>query len=215
MFSNFLPGFPRPIIRIIFSFYHYLAKRKNSDIIENMKVLSSFLLFVWEILKIVIIALVIVIPIRYFLFQPFIVKGQSMEPNFEDSNYLIVDELSYRFRDPQRGEVVVFRYPRNVSQRFIKRIIGLPGEKIEIEAGVVMVNGKILDESEYFPSGVQTLGNIQISLDENEYFVLGDNRISSFDSRQWGTLPRKNIIGRVYFRAWPITDLTKFEVPSY
>jgi len=180
-----------------------------------MKVLSSFLLFVWEILKIVIIALVIVIPIRYFLFQPFIVKGQSMEPNFEDSNYLIVDELSYRFRDPQRGEVVVFRYPRNVSQRFIKRIIGLPGEKIEIEASVVMVDGKILDESEYFPSGVQTLGNIQISLDENEYFVLGDNRISSFDSRQWGTLPRKNIIGRVYFRAWPITDLTKFEVPSY
>ena len=180
-----------------------------------MKVLSSFLLFVWEILKIVIIALVIVIPIRYFLFQPFIVKGQSMEPNFEDSNYLIVDELSYRFRDPQRGEVVVFRYPRNVSQRFIKRIIGLPGEKIEIKAGVVMVNGKILDESEYFPSGVQTLGNIQISLDENEYFVLGDNRISSFDSRQWGTLPRKNIIGRVYFRAWPITDLTKIEVPSY
>ena len=180
-----------------------------------MKAISSFFLFVWEILKIVFIALVIVIPIRYFLFQPFIVKGQSMEPNFENSNYLIVDELSYRFRDPQRGEVVVFRYPRNVSQRFIKRIIGLPGEKIEIEAGVVMVNGKILDESEYFPSGVQTLGNIQISLDENEYFVLGDNRISSFDSRQWGTLPRKNIIGRVYFRAWPITDLTKFEVPSY
>ena len=180
-----------------------------------MKAISSFFLFVWEILKIVIIALVIVIPIRYFLFQPFIVKGQSMEPNFENSNYLIVDELSYRFRDPQRGEVVVFRYPRNISQRFIKRIIGLPGEKIEIEAGVVMVNGKILDESKYLLLGVQTSGDIQISLDENEYFVLGDNRISSFDSRQWGTLPRKNIIGRVYFRAWPITDLTKFEVPSY
>ena len=79
-----------------------------------MKVLSSFLLFIWEILKIVFIALVIVIPIRYFLFQPFIVKGQSMEPNFEDSNYLIVDELSYRFRDPRRGEVVVFRGSRNL-----------------------------------------------------------------------------------------------------
>ena len=180
-----------------------------------MKAFFSFFLFVWEILKIVLIALVIVIPIRYFLFQPFIVKGQSMEPNFENSNYLIVDELSYRFRDPQRGEVVVFRYPKNISQRFIKRIIGLPGEKIEIEAGVVMVNGKILDESKYLLLGVQTSGDIQISLDENEYFVLGDNRISSFDSRQWGTLPRKNIIGRVYFRAWPITDLTKFEVPSY
>jgi len=180
-----------------------------------MKAFFSFFLFVWEILKIVLIALVIVIPIRYFLFQPFIVKGQSMEPNFENSNYLIVDELSYRFRDPQRGEVVVFRYPKNISQRFIKRIIGLPGEKIEIEAGVVMMNGKILDESKYLPSGVQTTGNTQISLDENEYFVLGDNRISSFDSRQWGVLPRKNIVGRVYFRAWPITDLTKFEAPTY
>jgi len=180
-----------------------------------MKVLSSFLLFIWEILKIVIIALVIVIPIRYFLFQPFIVNGQSMEPNFENSNYLIVDELSFRFRDPQRGEVVVFRYPKNISQRFIKRIIGLPGDKIEVKAGSIMVNDQVLDESKYLPSGVQTPGNIQTSLNENEYFVLGDNRISSFDSRQWGLLPRKNIIGRVLIRAWPITDLTKIEVPSY
>jgi len=180
-----------------------------------MKVLSSFLLFIWEILKIVIIALVIVIPIRYFLFQPFIVKGQSMEPNFENSNYLIVDELSFRFRDPQRGEVVVFRYPKNISQRFIKRIIGLPGDKIEVKAGSIMVNDQVLDESKYLPSGVQTPGNIQTSLNENEYFVLGDNRISSFDSRQWGLLPRKNIIGRVLIRAWPITTLTKIEVPSY
>jgi signal peptidase I len=180
-----------------------------------MRAISSFFLFVWEILKIVILALAIVIPIRYFLFQPFIVKGQSMEPNFENSNYLIIDELSYRFRDPQRGEVVVFRYPGNISQRFIKRIIGLPGEKIEIKNGQVLVNGKILDESKYLPSGLQTTGNLQISLNENEYFVLGDNRIFSFDSRQWGVLPRKNIIGRVLIRAWPITNLTKFEVPSY
>jgi len=180
-----------------------------------MRAISSFFLFIWEILKIVIIALVIVIPIRYFLFQPFIVNGQSMEPNFENSNYLIVDELSFRFRDPQRGEVVVFRYPKNISQRFIKRIIGLPGDKIEVKAGSIMVNDQVLDESKYLPSGVQTPGNIQTSLNENEYFVLGDNRISSFDSRQWGLLPRKNIIGRVLIRAWPITTLTKIEVPSY
>ena len=180
-----------------------------------MRAISSFFLFIWEILKIVIIALVIVIPIRYFLFQPFIVKGQSMEPNFENSNYLIVDELSFRFRDPQRGEIVVFRYPKNISQRFIKRIIGLPGDKIEVKAGSIMVNDQVLDESKYLPSGVQTPGNIQTSLNENEYFVLGDNRISSFDSRQWGLLPRKNIIGRVLIRAWPITTLTKIEVPSY
>jgi len=180
-----------------------------------MKAFFSFLLFIWEILKIVIIALAIVIPIRYFLFQPFIVKGQSMEPNFENGNYLIIDELSFRFRDPRRGEVVVFRYPHNPSQRFIKRIIGLPGEKIEIKAGSIMVDDQILDESEYLPSGVQTLGNIQIALNENEYFVLGDNRISSSDSRQWGSLPRKNIVGRVYFRAWPITTLAKIEAPTY
>jgi len=180
-----------------------------------MKAFFSFLLFIWEILKIVIIALVIVIPIRYFLFQPFIVKGQSMEPNFENGNYLIIDELSFRFRDPQREEVVVFRYPGNPSQRFIKRIIGLPGEKIEIKAGSIMVNDQILDESKYLPFGLQTPGNIQISLNENEYFVLGDNRISSFDSRQWGPLPRKNIVGRVYFRAWPFTALAKFEAPAY
>ena len=180
-----------------------------------MRAISSFFLFIWEILKIVFIALVIVIPIRYFLFQPFIVKGQSMEPNFENGNYLIIDELSFRFRDPRREEVVVFRYPRNPSQRFIKRIIGLPGEKIEIKAGSIMVNDQILDESEYLPFGLQTPGNIQISLNENEYFVLGDNRISSFDSRQWGPLPRKNIIGRVYFRAWPFTALAKFEAPAY
>jgi signal peptidase I len=172
-------------------------------------------LFIWELIKIVIIALLIVIPIRYFFFQPFIVKGQSMEPNFENGNYLIVDELSYRFRDPQRGEVVVFHYPKNLSQRFIKRIIGLPGEKIEIKEGQVLVNGKIFDESAYLPPGLQTPGNIQISLGENEYFVLGDNRLFSFDSRQWGVLPRKDIIGRVYFRAWPITNLTKFEAPQY
>ena len=171
--------------------------------------------FAWEALKIIVIALVIVIPIRYFLFQPFIVKGQSMEPNFETGDYLIIDELSFRFRDPQRGEVVVFRYPYNPSQRFIKRIIGLPGEKIEIKAGSIMINNQILDESGYLPFDLQTPRALQISLNENEYFVLGDNRISSSDSRQWGPLPRENIVGRVLIRAWPFTALAKIEAPEY
>lgn len=96
--------------------------------------------FIWETLKIIIIALLIVIPIRYFIFQPFFVRGQSMEPAFENGDYLIVDELSYRFRGPQRGEVVVFRYPENPSFRYIKRIIGLPGEKVEIKDGYVMID---------------------------------------------------------------------------
>ena len=181
--------------------------------------LKNFFQFWWEILKIVILALVIVIPIRYFLFQPFLVKGQSMEPNFHDDDYLIIDEISYRFREPKRGEVIVFKYPRNPSQRFIKRIIGLPGETVEISDGKVIVikndNPKILDESSYLSQSLKTSGNRKITLGENEYFVLGDNRLVSADSRSWGTLPKKYITGRVIFRAWPITALAFIEEPKY
>lgn len=180
--------------------------------------LKKLFAFIWEVLKIVILSLLIVIPIRYFVFQPFLVVGQSMEPNFENGDYLIIDELSYRFRAPQRGEVVVFRYPYDPSKRFIKRIIGLPGETIEIKEGkVIIINEKgsqILDEK-YLPPYLATAGNIRISLDENEYFVLGDNRLASSDSRSWGPIKRQNIIGRVLFRAWPITALAKFEPPQY
>src|SRR3989344_8195084 len=101
--------------------------------------MRNLLSFIWEVSKIIIIALVIVLPIRYLLFQPFFVKGQSMEPNFEDGDYLIIDELSYKLRDPARGEVIVFKYPNDPSQRYIKRIIGLPGETIEIQNGRVAI----------------------------------------------------------------------------
>jgi len=181
--------------------------------------IKNFLSFCWEILKIVITAALIVLPIRYFLFQPFFVKGQSMEPNFETGDYLIIDEISYRFRNPERGEVVVFKYPKNLSQRYIKRIIGLPGETIEIKGGKVIIsNGEgnqVLDESGYLPDNLLTPGNVRVSLNEKEYFVLGDNRLSSSDSRYWGTLPRANIIGRVYFRAWPFTAFAKIPIPEY
>lgn len=181
--------------------------------------MRKLFLFFWEIAKIVIIALLIVVPIRYFIFQPFFVRGQSMEPNFYNGDYLIIDEISYRFGEPQRGEVVVFKYPDNPSQRYIKRIVGLPGERIEIEAGQVLIyqNGtnQVLDESGYLPEFLQTLGNIEISLDQDEYFVLGDNRPFSSDSRKWGSLPEENIIGRVIIRAWPIDALAKIELPNY
>jgi len=181
--------------------------------------IKNALSFIWEIVKIVIIALLIVVPIRYFIFQPFLVKGQSMEPNFENGDYLIIDEISYRIRQPQRGEVIVFKYPKNPSQRFIKRIVGLPGETIEIKDGKVIIykNGEPqgLDESSYLSKFLKTSGNIEISLSENEYFVLGDNRALSADSRSWGTLPRKDIIGRVFLRIWPLTTLAKIEAPAY
>lgn len=182
--------------------------------------MNKFLSFTWEIFKIIVIALAIVIPIRYFLFQPFFVKGQSMEPNFEDGDYLIVDELSYRLRDPQRGEVIVFKFPQDQTQRYIKRIIGLPGETVEIKDNTVTIFGEnskvqVLDESTYLPEGIQTMGNLRITMADNEYFVLGDNRIASYDSRRWGAVPREDIIGRVLVRAWPFADVSRIEVPAY
>ncbi len=177
--------------------------------------------FFGEIFKIVVIALLIVLPIRYFIFQPFFVKGQSMVPSFEDGDYLIVDEISYRLREPVRGEVVVFKNPQNESQRFIKRIIGLPGESVEFENGkVVILSGSkkiILDESDYLSFSVATYPRLlqNITLGKDEYFVLGDNRGNSSDSRIFGFLPRENIIGRVVLRPWPFTALAKIEAPDY
>lgn len=158
--------------------------------------------FTWEILKIVIISLAIIVPIRYFLIQPFFVNGASMEPNFQNGDYLIVDEISYRFDAPERGDVVIFRYPLDPSQFFIKRVIGLPGENIKVEDGKVFINGKVLDESKYLQN-IDTAGSIEVELAENEYFVLGDNRQASSDSRKWGEVDKKFIIGRAWLRAWP------------
>lgn len=182
--------------------------------------MKKALLFFWEIAKIVLIALAIVIPIRYFLFQPFFVRGQSMEPNFENGDYLIIDELSYRLRSPERGEVIVFKYPNNITQRYIKRIIGLSGETIEISDGQVKIyknsqTPEILNESTYLSDLIFTSGNLKISLGQDEYFVMGDNRPVSSDSRRWGVVPKVDIIGRVYFRAWPIPAAAKIPLPAY
>jgi signal peptidase I len=174
----------------------------------------------WETVEVVLIALAIILPIRYFLMQPFFVRGQSMEPNYHDGDYLIVDEVSYRFREPERGEVVVFRFPANPRDYYIKRVIGLPGETIEIKAGRVKIynalhpDGFILQESYLRPS-LLTDGDIYLKLGDDDYFVLGDNRIASYDSRRWGTLKRKDIIGRVWLRLWPLGQPILFEAPQY
>lgn len=173
----------------------------------------------WDIIRVLLISLAIVIPIRYFVAQPFIVRGASMEPNFKDRQYLIIDELSYFFRAPARHEVVVFRYPRDPSQFFIKRIIGLPGERIEIREGKITIfndahqDGLPLRESYLVPEGKATHPDMVIVLSNNDYFVLGDNRDFSSDSRFWGPLDKKLVVGRALFRAYP---LSKFGViPHY
>lgn len=173
--------------------------------------------FFWELVKIFLVAIVIIVPVRYFLVQPFIVRGASMEPNFEHSDYLVIDELSYRWREPRRGEVIVFRFPDNPSQFFIKRVIGVPHDKISVEQGRVVVHnsqleqGAVIDESDYLTSGTRTGGDVTIELGDEEYFVLGDNRAASSDSRSWGVLPKDQIVGRVWIRAFPFDRIDVFE----
>ncbi len=176
-------------------------------------------LFILEVLQIIIISSAIIIPIRYFLIQPFYVKGASMEPNFYDQEYLIVDELSFRLRGPDRGEVVVFRYPKDLSEFFIKRVVGLPGETVEVNNGNVMIyndinpNGMLLEEK--YLEGEKTFGKKRVTLGSGEYYVLGDNRDESLDSRSFGPIKEEHLIGRVWVRGLPISRMQTFDLPEY
>ena len=167
-----------------------------------------------EIIQFALLAIIIVLPIRFFVAQPFIVSGASMENTFHTNEYLIVDRISYYLNEPQRGDVIVFRYPRNPSQYFIKRIIGLPGDTIDINGNVVTVSnsenevGVVLDE-EYIKS-MDKNTYLNETLGEREYFVMGDNRDESSDSRVWGVLQEDNIIGRALVRLFPFNDLDMF-----
>ncbi|MCK5415967.1 signal peptidase I [Candidatus Parcubacteria bacterium] len=184
--------------------------------------MKKFLIFVLELVKIVVISLVIIIPVRYFLIQPFYVKGASMEPNFFDHEYLIINEISYRFNEKERGDIVVFRYPRNPQEYFIKRLIALPGEEIKIDDGKVIIynkenpDGFILEES-YLGEGIITnaVNNDRVKIDEDEIFVLGDNRLHSKDSRVFGPVNKSFVIGKVMLRGWPFNRAKFFETPEY
>jgi len=165
-----------------------------------------------EIIKFSLIALVIVLPIRFFVAQPFIVSGASMEPTFDSGEYLIVDELSYRFEPPKRGQVIIFRYPKDESKFFIKRVIGLPKETVEMRGKDLYIRNSAFPdgfkiEQPYLGEGYDREDYLTVTLGAGEYFVLGDNRGASSDSRIWGTLPEKDIIGRALIRLFPITKI--------
>ena len=171
--------------------------------------MRSFRLAARETLEIVIISLVTVFIIRSFIIQPFLVNGSSMEPTFSNGNYLLIDEVSYYFRSPDRGEVVVFRYPNDQSVYFIKRIVGLPGDRIVIRNNQIFINDKELQE-DYLPSLTRTDGRVDVQVGENEYFVLGDNRSYSFDSRNWGSVNKENLIGMARLRVFPFNKMKVF-----
>lgn len=172
---------------------------------------NTFRQEVWETVRFLLIAFAVVIPFRIFVAQPFIVSGASMDPTFYNGQYLIVDELSYNIGEPVRGDVVIFKYPKNPSQYFIKRVIGLPGETVTLSGeDQVLIKDKdgntLLTMNE--PYVVFKKDDVaERTLGAGEYFVMGDNRAGSFDSRAWGPVKRELLIGRAYLRLYPLNKI--------
>lgn len=167
----------------------------------------------WDLVKFALITAAIVLPIRFYIAQPFIVSGPSMEPTFMNNDYLIVDEISYRFEKPKRGEVIIFNMPQE-DKYLIKRIIGLPGETVILSGNTVTIrnaehpDGLALDES--FVVNTKSETEKIYTLDGTHYFVMGDNRPVSYDSRGWGPLDAKEIVGRPLLRLYPFNKMEIF-----
>lgn len=167
-----------------------------------------------DFLRFAVLIILVVIFIRYFIAQPFIVSGASMSPNFETSDYLIVDEISYRFHTPQRGDVIIFHPPIDMSTYYIKRVIGIPGDHVEVKNGIVTItnskhpNGVILNEP--YITKDTLIEDKSFDVPAGEYFVMGDNRPESYDSRGWGLLPAQNITGRAFLRLFPLQEIGIF-----
>jgi signal peptidase I len=171
--------------------------------------LGSVILNFFEFIKTVIIIVILAAVIRLFVIQPFIVDGQSMEPNFQNNDYLITEKISFHFAEPKHGETVILRPPDNPSVNYLKRIIGVPGDTVNIKNGDVYLNGKKLDEPYIDGQKTLTVKNeeINISLKQDEYFVMGDNRNHSRDSREIGPVPRHNLISHVWIRLFPFNKI--------
>lgn len=167
---------------------------------------------VWEWVKVIAVAMLISLPIRFFIAEPFIVRGQSMDPTFATNQFLIVDRLGYRFHNPSRGDVIIFKYPQDTKVYYIKRIIGLPGETLNMEKGVVTISSSstvpvVLDEP-YISPNHKSFDDFTVQLGSDEYFVMGDNRLESSDSRFWGPVKSHYIIGKPFIRLFPLTKLS-------
>ena len=188
---------------------------------EPKGMMSEAFEFIWETAKVVLLSLVIILPVRYYLIQPFFVKGSSMVPNFHDKEYVLVDKWTYRLGAPERGDVIIFRYPNNPKEYFIKRILGLPGETVVAgnNNSVVVYNtrypdGFTVNEKAYLPDTNPTYCGsstaycgTRVVLGSDEYYVMGDNRSASSDSRIWGPLRRQFMTGKVLLRLLPLSNI--------
>lgn len=179
---------------------------------EDDTLLRRIWLWFLDFIETIVIALAIFVVMYRFLFQPHQVNGSSMYDNFTDGEYLLTDKISYRFNLPERGDVMVFKAPKNEDYDYIKRIIGLPGDMVKIESGKVFINNVLLDESGYLDPGLTTRAGyyakegLTISVPAENYFALGDNRNNSSDSRDWGVIPAANLVGKAWIRYWPVNQ---------
>jgi signal peptidase I len=182
-----------------------------------IKRLSAFFL---DILEVVVFAIAIFLFIYLLVLQPHKIKGSSMDPSFIDGEFLLTDKVTYRFREPQRGDVVVFEAPGTNGDEFIKRILALPGEEIALSDGKVYINDSLLNEP-YLEETVKTNGSSfldegqEIVIPPDFYFVMGDNRGASSDSRTWGFIEKSAITGRAWLVYWPPTKMGIIEKFSY
>lgn len=180
---------------------------------ENDGILKRLWLWFLDFIETIVIALAIFVVVYRFLFQPHQVKGNSMYDNFHDGEYLLTDKVSYRFNQPVKDDVIVFKAPMNEDYDYIKRIIGLPGDTVIIKDGSVYINGKKDDESGYLDTRVKTMPGrastegLMITVPSGNYFVMGDNRNNSSDSRDFGPVPQQNIVGKAWMRYWPLNEI--------
>ncbi len=178
----------------------------------DMEALRKAYFFLLDILQTLILAAAAFVVVYMFLFRPFEVNGESMYPNLHNKQYLITNIISLKLGDPKLGDVVVFKAPNEPEKDFIKRVIGIKGDRVSVQDGKVYLNEKLLDESKYLDSSVKTYGGSflkegqTVTVPEGYFLVLGDNRSYSSDSREWGFVPKKNIIGVSKFIYWPAND---------
>ncbi len=184
---------------------------------ENDTLIKKIWSWFLDFIETIVIALAIFVIVYQFLFQPHQVKGNSMYDNFYDGEYLLTDKVSYRFKEIEYADVIVFKAPRNEDYDYIKRVVGLPGDKIMIQGGRIFLNGEIYDETGYLDLNANTRAGqfaqegMTVTVPANQYFAVGDNRNNSSDSRDWGPIPVQNIVGKAWVKYWPLNKIGMVE----
>ncbi|MEA3354921.1 MAG: signal peptidase I [Patescibacteria group bacterium] len=180
---------------------------------ENDGIFRKIWLFFLDFIETIVIALAIFVVVYRFLFQPHQVKGNSMYDNFYDGEYLLTNKIVYQLNEPQLSDVIVFKAPKNEDYDYIKRIVALPGDRVMLKGGEVYVNAQLFDESGYLDADIFTRPGsymregTTVTVPQNSYLVFGDNRSGSSDSREWGIVPKENIVGKAWIKYWPLNKI--------